>query len=97
MLYHTPHRNEIVGKSTNHEGRRYGIDCGPISPYHTDRGMVARRIPDNFGNADRIISSVLQTGNVINGVGVEGISPAEIMAAAVKVPKPKLKKYKLFI
>jgi len=97
MLYHTVHRNEIVGKSTNHEGRRYGIDCSPVSPYHTDRGIVARRIDDHFGDADRIISSVLQTGGVINGVGVEGVSPAEILAAADKVPKPKLKKYKLFI
>jgi hypothetical protein len=97
MLFHSVHRNEVVAKNTSREGKRFGIDCSPVSPDHTDRGIKARRIDDNFGDADRIIASVLQTGANIDGVSIQGMSPAQIMAAADAVPKPNVKKYKLFL
>jgi hypothetical protein len=100
MILYIPKRGEAeVGESTAMlgKGQYFGLEPAPIEPDHTDHGIVARRTRQLGTEANRQLVSMRQTGSFVAGVQCLGVTPAEIMAAANKVPKCKLKKNKLYL
>lgn len=72
------------------EGNRYGIGTDNlISPDHTDTSHEKARRVNKIG-ASRRLCVQRQTGTIINGVLIQGLSPHEIMEAAKRPPRPKI-------
>ena len=72
------------------EGSRYGIgNDSPISPDHTDKSHEKARQINKIG-ASRRLCVQRQTGAVIDGIAIAGISPHELMQAAKRTPRPKI-------
>ena len=78
--------DEYDGKSTLHEGERFGFVDGAVADHDHDDSVV-RKIGTMGGT--RISCVKNQTGTCIGGVCTPGLTPAEIMSAARgKLPTP---------
>jgi len=73
------------------EGSRYGIGTDNlISPDHVDTSHEKARQVNKIG-ASRRLCCQRQTGAIINGNLIEGLSPHEIMEAAKRIVRPKVR------